>query len=472
MCYNESINFSRKKGLEMKLRKLLAALLTIAVAITSFAACSGDSGNTDTADTTTTAGEVEPLAVPDDLNTVVASVATDTDADFFNIKFSDFYNEYLFYMNRQGIDETASANEATCAGYRANIIQYQTLERVILRIADEMGVGRSSLTETELAAINTSVQEAYTSWCDSYEEEAKALLPEGYTDDDLYNKEYELFSAFLAKSNLTPDAFVEWETSSTVQQKLYDLVVKDLSVAEDEIDKFITEKTAAAKDAWENDLATYESTYTSFFVPEGTRVVEQIYIAIDSDTLSEITAYRDDGDDTSADKLVEDALKGLKTEVDAAKKALDDGGEWDTVQATYNDDTAGNDQTYVVYPKSTTVSQEIIDAAVSIENVGEYCEPLATDYGYYIFKYTKKGEMSDDDMKTLRSSASDYLLEQKQNALITEKVKEWTEKYKYDINYDLIGVTTTAETTTAAGTTTTAAETTAATTAETATAAQ
>lgn len=451
----------------MKLKRIIAALTAVIMALSAVTACSSSEVKTDGDTTTTTeaagtAGEIEPLAVPEDLNTTVAGVEGAENPDYFNISFSDFYNEYLFYLNRQGLDETSSTDASTCAGYRSEIINYQTLERVILKVAEEYGIGKDTLTQEELDTINSNVQDSYKSWCTSYETEATAALGETYTDEELYNKEYELFTAFLATCNLKPEIFITWQTNSTIQNKLYNLIIADAAVTDEEATEFLNSKIAEAKDAWDNDLSAFENGYTAFFVPENTRVVEQIYFAFPDDKISEITAYRSDGDDASADQIVSDCNAAIQAEIDAAAKALGEGGDWDTVQATYNDDTNGNDQTYVVYPKSTTVSELIINAAQAIAEVGGYSEPVYTDYGAYLFKYTETAVMSDADMTDLTSQAKEYLLNQKQSQIVSDKVKEWQEKYSYTINYDLIGVTTTAETTVAEATTadetTTAAE--------------
>lgn len=444
-------------------RKLAAALAAIIV-LSAFTACSnsGETADTTTASdgaTTTAADTVAPLAVPEDLSAAVATVAAEVDPDFFTVTFDQFYKEYKFYLIRNGLDETVSTNADTCKAARENIINYLTLEKLTLRIAEEMGVGESSLTQEELDSIDTEVQDSYKTWCESFKDEATAALGENPTDEEIYNKEFELFTAFMNEAGLEPEIFAQWQKSSVIQQKLYDLVVADAEVTEEEIETYLTSTIEDAKKAYESDLTTYESTYTGVWLPEGTRSVEQIFISLPDDEISEITAYRKDGDDATADSLRDEKLAAIKADADAAVAALTNGTSWDDVQATYNDDSNGNDTKYVVYPKSELISQEMIDAVMAIAEKGGNTALLPADSGYYIFHYLDDAAV---DYDNVREQIKGGILSNKQATISNEKVLEWKAKYPYTINYDLLDITDPATTTTTAAETTATPETTAA----------
>lgn len=433
------------------MKKKIAAILAVMMLLSTITACSSseNAGGTGAETTASTAQTVPPLAVPDDKKTVVAYVEGTDDAEHFNVTFDQFYSEYIFYLMRKGIDETLASNAETCENVRVSTIDYLTLERITLKVAEEMGITEATLTQEERDSINKEVEDSYNLWCESFEEDAKALLGETFTDEELYNKEYELFAEYLAQAGLVPEVFYEWQLNSLLQEKLYAKIIEGISVTDDEVEEYINDAVNEAKDAYENDLDKYEQGYTSIYLPEGTKTVKQIFIKLDDADINEIMAYRNDGDNATADSLKAEKLAGIEEE---AMKALDElkaGKSWDEVQVAYNDDISGNSSTYIVYPKSNLISKEIVDAVVSLGNKGDFTELIATDAGYYIFCYADDAKV---DMEAIRKEVKENMLSSRQSEAANKSVLEWQEKYDYKLNYEVLDISEPEETTTAATT--------------------
>ena len=191
-----------------------------------------------------------------------------------------------------------------------------------------------------------------------------------------------------------------------------------------------------AKDKYENDLAAFEEKYTAFYVPEGTRKVQQIAVLIQSTTASEVAAYRKDGDDAKADEILKEALAKVKFRIDEAYAKLEKGEDWTKVQKEYNDEASSNEVDFTVYPKSTTVLQKITDTAMGIKEKGGYSEIFETDKGYFILYYKDDLTMDDEKMKDLEKQADEYLRDKK----AYEPISEFTDKYPYSFDYDLLDI--------------------------------
>lgn len=352
--------------------------------------------------------------------------------DRFNISYSEWHNEFLFNMARGGYD--AETNTDIAAQYKQSILDYLTQERIVLYLAEQAGISAAALTSEELDEIEQSVQKSWDGWCESYEAEAKEALGDAFTEEELYEKEFELFAAFMAESGLTPEVFYTWETNAKIQEKFIEKTSE--SISDQTVKDFVQETIDEAKKMYETDLAVFEQSYTAFYVPDGTRLVQQLYVKIDEDAANEIKAYRNDGDDEKADELLAAALEPVQSVIDEAYEKLQNGGDWLEVQEEYNEDSNGNDVDYVVYPASTYISQDILNAAMSIEEIGGFSEIVTVDTGFFILYYKADRVFSDEEMQSLLDQARDYLKDQESY----KQVSDFKEQYPYVFDNELMGL--------------------------------
>lgn len=350
----------------------------------------------------------------------------------FDITYDEWHNEYLFNMAKGGYDEVTYAGVAE--NFKQSIIDYLVQERIVLYFAELEGITAESLTEEDVAYIDEQVQASWDSWCLTYEAEAKAELGAAFTEEELYAKEFELFTAFMAESGLTPEVFYVWETNEVLQDKFIEKTAD--SIKEEDVAAFVQETIDDAKEAYENEIALFENSYTAFYVPEGTRIVQQIYVKIDADAANEIKAYRNDGDDEKADSLLEAAAADVRPVIEEAYEKLLNGEDWLTVQEEYNKDDNGNNVDYIVYPVSSYISQEITQAAMGIAEKGGVSEIIPNDTGFFILYYKDDRVFSDEEMDSLMDQAWEYLKEQES----VNKLNEFKEKYPYVYDYELMGI--------------------------------
>lgn len=406
-------------ALEMNktIKSMTALFAAAAVTVTAFAACSKN-------------GEINGI----DPSAPVAHIENPPNGkkDLFTIKYGDFFGEYNFFMARGGYTEENDAELAL--SQRDNVIKYLAQERIILYLAEQAGITEETFTEEEKKTIEDTVKENVDSWCSSYRSDAVNELGETYTEEELYNKELELFTAFLAESGLTADIFRTWEVNGLIREKLVAAVSDDLSA--ETVNAFVQDTIDQAKEKYETDLATFEKSYTAFYIPDGSRRVQQILVKIDDTSISEVAAYRKDGDDQKADEVLDAALEKVKHRIDEAYSKLESGESWETVQAEYNDETDTNGTDYTVFPKSTVVKAEVINAAMGISDVGGYSGICKSDSGYFIIRYSGDAEISDERLEELNRQGREFLA----NEETYNKITSFMETYPYIYDYDLLGL--------------------------------
>lgn len=351
---------------------------------------------------------------------------------YFDITYEEWHNEYLYALSLNGYSEQDGSDVVESQKQRSLEILIQ--ERIVKYLAEQEGISAETLNEEDAAEIERDVQTEWDFLCSTFEGDAKAALGDIFTEEELYEKEFELFTAFMAESGLTPEIYYMWKTNELIQDRFIEKFSE--SIDEQTVKDFVQGIMDTAKDKYENDIAVFESAYTDFYVPEGTRVVQQIYVKLNSDAANEIKAYRSDGDDKKADELLEAAAKDVRPIAEEAYERLLSGEDWLAVQEEYNQDDNGNDVDYVVYPSSSYISQGIIDAAMGIAEKGGVSEIIPNDTGFFILYYKDDRVMTDEEMDSLMEQALEYLTEQES----ISRLNDFKEKYPYVYDYELMGI--------------------------------
>ncbi len=377
-----------------------------------------------------------------DRDTVIAYVEG-ADSEKFNITFGEFYSEYLYYLITYNItDDMAAQYKESCETYREEIITYLTFERIFLEIAEEKGCGVSSLTEEEKALIKANVETTTNNFTANYTALAEEELGEGATEDEILNRCTEMLIADLARAELTTEIFEKWETNNYIQEKLLGVLTVDVEVTDAEVEEMFNDYVEMAKNALAADKVSYEmdSTLTWVYVPEGTRLADQILVMFDEETRNAINAARTAGNDEEADRIRQEAYNAeMQEKVNNIYALLESGSDFDKLQETYNED--GANEPYSVIPDSALYVPEFTAAIFSVDNIGDVAEAAVSDYGVHIIKYVGDDSVTEEDKAEIYASMKDYILYQKKSAIQEEAYAEWTARFPYTIDYDLIKVT-------------------------------
>lgn len=402
---------------------------------------SGESGGTTPPDNTQSpsASSFEAWAGID-RNLVIASVENAENPEDFNITFGDFYSEYLYYLLSYGIkDDMSDDYREACRGFREEIIDYLQFEHIFLRVAEEKGVGVSSLTESELAEIRENAETAHENFRSKYYNVVIDELGEDASAEAVRRRQEELLTADLARAELTADIFETWERNNFVQNKLLALLTENIEITEEEIDGMFAEYVGMAKDALASDPLSYESSeiYTWIYVPEGTRLADQILFLFDDETRQAVSEARSAGNDEEADRLRKEAYESrLKERTQALLARIAQGEDFNALQAELNED--GSNEPYAVIRGAKRYVSEFTDAVFSIGEIGGISEPVISDYGVHVIRYEGDASVTDEDIREIRQSMKEFLLSQEQTAVQQAAYEEWLARFPYVVNYEIL----------------------------------
>lgn len=401
----------------MKLSKILSAG-TAAVLAIALSGCSMKFGT-----------NTEPK---DDL--VVAEPQNGGDDDM-KIAYKDFKKEYNYSLKRSGIEDDREESIAeTCKTERQSIITYLINERIIMKKAAERGI--SELSEEEMNAVEKSYNAQIEEQIAAFAEDADFGTAEStdITDEKRREQGEKDFDAFLEDCGLTRDDLLSWEVSSAITQKLIDDVTKDLEYSDAE--EAFGNYEEQVKQLYSDDIAQYEQSFTSVWLPEGARMVKHILIGFDSDTITEITEARKGDDNAAADKLRKEKAAELQDKVDEVQKKLDDGADFQALITEYSADaesSSANPDGYIMIPNGTRYVDEFQKAAFELEKIGDR-KVCVSDYGVHIVLYAADAKVSDEQKK----SFTDYLYDQLKNNAFGKQINEWKTEYNYKIAYEAL----------------------------------
>ena len=190
------------------------------------------------------------------------------------------YMNYIYSMYGMAFD----ANDPeTIAQAQQQVIDYLIEEAVLTQKIDELGL--STLTEEEQAALDAQVEAAWTQNLDS----VKASY---FADTELAGEE--LDAALTAKCEelgVTRESLVKAETAYLLQDKLYNHIVKDVTVTDEELLAAYTENVEADRATFETTPSAYgarinNASTTAYYRPAGYRMVKQILVEFTPDDLA------------------------------------------------------------------------------------------------------------------------------------------------------------------------------------------
>ncbi len=421
------------------MKRKLSALIAATLMIATLAGCNETSAEEESS---VTNGASYETWNDIDRDTVIAYVEG-ADSEKFDITFGEFYSEYLYYLLSYNItDDMDATYKEACETYREDIITYLTFERLFLEVAEEMGCGISSLTDEEKEIIKSNTETTTDNFISNYTALAAEELGEDATEDDILNRSTEMLVEDLARAELTTEIFEKWETNNYVQEKLLNVLTADIEVTEADVEAMFNDYVEMAKAALEADKLSYEmdSTLTWVYVPEGTRLADQILVMFDEETRTAINEARSAGDDAEADRLRGEAYNAeMQEKVNNICSLLDSGSDFDELQATYNED--GTNEPYPVIPDSALYVSEFTAAIFSVDNIGDVAEPAVSDYGVHIIKYAGDESVTEEEKSEIYTSMESYIVYQKESEIQQKSYEEWTERFPYTVDYALLQIT-------------------------------
>lgn len=379
-------------------------------------------------------------------DTAVVASSKGVEDKSLDITYGDFRKEYVYWLKAKNYtDDTLETVAAECKAQREDIIGYLINEKIILSKAAQLGVDK--LSDEETLEVQQKFDELVQQQVDYFASKASAETTENgaeLSEKELEQRGNDDFDSYLADCGLTRDDLFLWQVSAYVTNKVIDEVTKDVEFTHEEAEQEFADIEATIKASYEANAASYEqnSTYTSLWLPEGSRRIKHILLGFEDADADEISALRTSGDNESADALRSEKAEALSEQTQGIINMLDNGGNFDDMISEFSADKLGSSSYpdgYLVVPDGKTYMVEFQQKAMELSEIGAY-DTCVTDYGVHIMLYASDAEIS----QTAKTEFIDYLYEQmfanKKDTRFGEILNEWKAEYNYEIDYDALKI--------------------------------
>lgn len=433
----------------MKLRRILTLAAAAAIAV-SVSGCSVKVNTNDFESVITS------MKMSDD--DVIASPSGEAykDSEALAIDYLDFKKEYLYWLKSYEVTDDSDETWADkCAAQRESIITYLINERIINDKAHELGL--DNFNEEELAQLEADYQanlkEQYE-YFGTYADYDTLAADETIGEALLLERGEQEFDKYLADCLLTKDDLLMWQRNALIVEKIRSEITKDVVIEDSEAQDVLDGYLETVKEMYETDPVTYETggQYMSFWLPDGTRKIKHILIAMDEMDSDEIAYMRESGDIEGADALRAEKLAPLEQQATEIINMLDNGADFDELIKEYSADAAGSamyPDGYTVIPDSVGYVQEFVEAAYAIESKGDYIL-AATDYGWHIVMYADDAEISQETLDMYEGYVMETLVDTAKAEKFNSTLFQWQQEYGYEIDYEALALPEPVETAEAA----------------------
>ena len=330
-------------------------------------------------------------------------------------------------------------------------------ETLLMQKATELGL--APLSEEEQA---TALTEADAIW----EENIQYYISNSHPELTAESAEADVQAArdeaiaYLDQAGYTKEFIRSSYSQSVVLDRLYDQLVQDVTITDADVEAEYQAQVAADKDLYENDLNAYVAynnnvemnnmymMYTgqgvqmdyAWYRPAGFRGVKHILLTVDDALMQEYNSIQAaleeqltaEGEAETTEPAVTQAdldnakaaiLAAAQEKIDEINQRLANGEDFEALIPEY---TADTDNLYEVCVASSNYVPEFVEAAFSVENVGDVSAPYISQFGIHILKYMEDIPAGPIEMtEEQRQQKYDQLLTSRQDDAYAAKVDEW-----------------------------------------------
>ncbi len=324
--------------------------------------------------------------------------------------------------------------------FKINLLFDVANSEILYNQLENLNIG--NLTIDEIQTIEDDSRAMLDDYIDSNIDSIIMTLPDDYSEKE-FNKARDEFEINLLNESgfLNFNTFVDLRVKNESFLKAYYEYVPDEDVAptDEELRAEYDAQLEIQKSTYSENPAYYlyysEQEEMPLFVPEGIRKVRHILIVIDDATQTEISTLRADGKDEEADALYAEGLEAIKPLAEEVLTKLNN------KEITFTDAIAeyGDDPGMLSYPDGYDVCEgyemyveEFTAGSMSLAEVGEYTDLVATSYGYHIIEYYSDVPSETVAFEDVADQISTTLLESKRSNIWMEYLTQWPRDLELD----------------------------------------
>ena len=451
----------------MNMRKIICALMALALLVVTSAV--------------SLAGEVDLQGQLDAANERIAALEAEVELykPYYEAQIVAEYGDggIVWLSDAQAAYESEAARYANYGisvdGYESvlkeGVLNNLVTQAVLKEKAGELGL--NALSEDDLAYIEATADQIFNQYVDNYKQ---YFAVEGATDEETVQATID----YMASAGLTRDTLVDELTETHWDEALYQYVIQDVTVSEDEVRAAYEQKLIDDEAAYADSDTAYNNARNNgeaiVWNPEGYRVVTHVLVKFSDEQSTQYRALQSDlsrfqGELDALDEEAEEAAEPAEGEepaeaeeppreradieadiadttlaIDAlyaellpraeeVVEAFNGGADFDALIDEYGEDPGMQDAAtrargYAVCAESTTWDQAFTDGAMSIDAVGGISAPVYGMNGIHIIYYREDiapGAVPFEDVaEDLRAAA----LEEKATEVYTDQVTAWVDE--------------------------------------------
>ena len=411
-----------------------------------------------------------PLAMAEEEDTLIVTVNGE---EIYQTEVENYAEDLISYYSQYGYDLSSDENR-TLVNQMA--MDYILQSKFITQEAHRLGL--DAFSEEEIASLNETIDSVYESLI-SQAMSAYGITPADDATDEDKDAARSTAITLLDSMGYTKAYIQTNETEELLTEKLMAVLTEDLSVTSEEVEQAFQERAEADRESYEGNTMAYEFQtgyygQESYYVPEGFRGVTHILLKVDDELLNtyqDLVARLEEQEaeaetetqteaETEAETVTEEAkeeeegeekeeetpvtqadvdaardaiLASVQDTIDAIHAKMDAGVSFAELIEEYGEDPGmkvepNKSNGYSVSADSILYDPIFVDAAFSVDHVGDVSEPVISSFGVHLVQYTRDVpsgivELTDD----IRASLEEELLSNKEQDALNTAFTAWKE---------------------------------------------
>lgn len=451
------------------MKKITVIIAILLAALLIFAACKpAQEAAEPSSEATEQPSETPVEQTETDADVVIASI-TDEAGNSREILLKDLNSYMENYINNYDNDFYSANDAEYINSFLDQVVEYFVQSRMQMMMTRDLGYC-DGLTDEEKEQVASQLESEKSSrhlyyldqaQYDFFYDLAKSQDPSGDdmswdSDAQQYKSEYDsetsqyklqieqlaekLEKEYVEESGDTDEALIDYYTEYVAMQKMYDDVVADVEVTEDDVKEKYDQYVENDKEYYTENPGAFESDYQSgvvYYNLPNYRVAKHILIKFDDSYTTEIEELEEAGKTAEAEKVRTQAFASIQDKADEVlAKCREFGADFDELMNEYSEDSglSSYPDGYVVGKDSTQYDTDFRDAVWALKGEGSISGLVKTSFGYHIIKLEKEikeGPVAYEDVKEELTSAT---LEYRQSEKYSSYCEDYAEKH-YTIEY-------------------------------------
>lgn len=256
---------------------------------------------------------------------------------------------------------------------------------------------------------------------------------EGMTEEEILQDTLD----YLAEEGYSLESILQSLTAETWRDRLYAHVTENTTVSQEELQQYYQDLLASQQMLFSSDFSEYDYAQSEgtpiLWNPEGVRAIRFVLVGFGADIAEEhaqLLYELEDNPNEEALSRMENLYASLSPISDEVSQRAQAGDDFLLLIDEYSADATFDQEPWrshgiCVGANSIAYEPDVIQAAMSLENVGDISQPVKTDDGLIILQYLADVAPGAVPFEQAQSQLQPIALQEKMNRLYNDTVEQW-----------------------------------------------